>query len=34
LEFIHKAEKKLETKFSFKIMDHNIEFIGLCKNCQ
>ena len=34
LEFINKAEKKLENKFSFKIMDHNIEFIGLCKNCQ
>ncbi len=34
LEFINKAEKKLEAKFSFKILDHNIEFIGLCKNCQ
>lgn len=33
LEFVRKTEKKLETKYDFKIQDHNIEFLGLCKKC-
>ena len=33
LEFVRKTEKKLEIKCDFKIQDHNIEFLGLCKKC-
>lgn len=27
-------EKRLGKKSSFKILDHSLEFFGLCKNCQ
>ena len=33
LVFIKKAEENLSRKFNFKIMDHNIEFYGLCDKC-
>ncbi len=33
LELIRKTEKKLEKKYNFKILDHNIEFLGLCEKC-
>lgn len=34
LELIHKTEALLSKKFNFSIIDHNIEFLGYCKNCQ
>ena len=33
LAFVKKTEKNLSRKFNFKIMDHNIEFYGLCDKC-
>ncbi len=33
LELVRKTEKKLEKKYNFKILDHNIEFLGLCEKC-
>jgi len=34
LDFVRKTEKKLEKKYNFKILDHNIEFLGMCKKCR
>ena|SRR3989344_8922401 len=28
------SEKKIQSKTGFNIMEHNIEFFGLCKTCQ
>jgi len=33
LELVRKTEQKLEIKYNFKILDHNIEFLGLCEKC-
>jgi Fur family ferric uptake transcriptional regulator len=30
----HSLEKELENRFDFKISDHFLHFIGLCKKCQ
>jgi Fur family ferric uptake transcriptional regulator len=30
----HSLEKELENQFDFKISDHFLHFIGLCKECQ
>jgi len=30
----HSLEKELENQFKFKIYDHFLHFIGLCKECQ
>jgi Fur family ferric uptake transcriptional regulator len=34
LELIKKTEEALAKKHDFLILDHNIEFLGLCKNCR
>jgi Fur family ferric uptake transcriptional regulator len=34
LELVRKTEERLEKKYDFKILDHNIEFLGICKKCQ
>lgn len=34
LLLINKTEKRLTQKYDFKIEGHNIEFLGLCKDCQ
>ncbi len=34
LELIEKTEEALAKKHDFLILDHNIEFLGLCKNCR
>lgn len=34
LELVRKTEKKLEKKYNFKILDHNIEFLGICEKCK
>lgn len=34
LELVEKTEERLAKKYDFKITDHNIEFLGLCKKCQ
>lgn len=34
LTLINKTEKQLTQKYNFKIEGHNIEFLGLCKDCQ
>lgn len=31
---LHKEEKRISKENSFKIMDHSLEFYGLCKKCQ
>lgn len=34
LELIRKTERRLAQKYNFHVMDHNIEFYGICKNCK
>lgn len=34
VELVQKAEKNLAKKYNFVVQDHNIEFYGLCKDCQ
>jgi len=34
LALIKKTEEKLENKYKFEIIDHNIEFYGLCEKCR
>jgi Fur family ferric uptake transcriptional regulator len=34
LELVKKTEETLAKKHDFLIMDHNIEFLGLCKDCR
>lgn len=34
LELVRKAEKNLARKYNFIVYDHNIEFYGLCEDCQ
>lgn len=34
LEFVKKAEENVAGKYNFLIQDHNIDFFGLCKDCQ
>jgi Fur family ferric uptake transcriptional regulator len=34
LRLVKKTEDRLAKKYDFKILDHNIEFLGLCKKCQ
>jgi Fur family ferric uptake transcriptional regulator len=34
LELVKKTEETLAKKHDFLILDHNIEFLGLCKNCR
>ncbi len=34
LSLVRKTEERLAKKFDFIILDHNIEFLGLCKNCK
>jgi Fur family ferric uptake transcriptional regulator len=34
LELVKKTEETLANKHDFLILDHNIEFLGLCKNCR
>lgn len=31
--FVEKTEKKLEEKYGFNIINHDITFYGVCKNC-
>jgi Fur family ferric uptake transcriptional regulator len=34
LELVKKTEETLSKKYNFKVLDHNIEFCGLCDKCQ
>lgn len=34
LALVEKIQTRLAKKFNFQIEDHNIEFLGLCKDCQ
>jgi Fur family ferric uptake transcriptional regulator len=34
LELVKKTEETLSRKHNFLILDHNIEFLGLCKDCR
>jgi Fur family ferric uptake transcriptional regulator len=34
LDLVKKTEEALAERYNFAIKDHNIEFLGLCKNCQ
>jgi Fur family ferric uptake transcriptional regulator len=34
LELVHKTEESLARKHGFRILDHNIEFLGLCEKCR
>ena len=34
LELVRKTEERLAKKYNFKILDHNIEFLGTCKKCK
>ena len=34
LELVKKTEETLAKKHNFKVLDHNIEFYGLCEKCQ
>ncbi len=34
LEFVKKAEENVARKYNFLVQDHNIDFFGLCKDCQ
>ena len=33
LSLIRKTEERLAKKYKFKILDHNIEFLGICAKC-
>jgi len=34
LDLVKKTEETLAERYNFVIKDHNIEFLGLCENCQ
>ena len=34
LELVKKTEKSLSDKYDFEILDHNIEFYGICDKCK
>lgn len=34
LELVRKSEQIVEKKYGFLVRDHNIEFLGLCKECR
>jgi Fur family ferric uptake transcriptional regulator len=34
LELVRKTEESLARKHGFRIMDHNVEFYGLCPQCR
>lgn len=34
LDLVRKIETKLTRKYDFKVLDHNIEFLGLCHGCK
>ena len=34
LRLIRKTEERLSKKYKFKILDHNIEFFGICEKCR
>ncbi|MBP7495857.1 MAG: transcriptional repressor, partial [Spirochaetales bacterium] len=34
LDLVRKTEKALSKKHNFSIVDHHIEFLGLCEQCQ
>ena len=34
LELVKKTEESLAKKYNFRILDHNIEFYGLCERCK
>jgi Fe2+ or Zn2+ uptake regulation protein len=34
LDLVKKTEEALAERYNFAVNDHNIEFLGLCKNCQ
>jgi Fur family ferric uptake transcriptional regulator len=34
LALVEKTEERLAKKYNFKIEEHNIEFLGLCKDCK
>jgi len=33
LKLVRKTEERLAKKYGFKILDHNIEFLGICEKC-
>jgi len=33
LKLVRKTEERLAKKYDFKILDHNIEFLGICEKC-
>ena len=33
LNLVRKTEKRLSKKYDFNILDHNIEFLGICEKC-
>ncbi len=33
-ELVHRTERELSRKYNFKIDSHQIQFLGLCHNCQ
>jgi len=33
LKLVGKTEERLAKKYGFKILDHNIEFLGICEKC-
>jgi Fur family ferric uptake transcriptional regulator len=33
-KLVKEAEKNIAKKFNFRVHDHNIEFYGICKDCQ
>lgn len=34
LNLIRKTEERLAEKYNFRILDHNIEFLGICEKCK
>ena len=34
LNLVRKTEERLAKKYNFKILDHNIEFLGICEKCK
>lgn len=34
LELVKKTEKSVSKKYNFEILDHNIEFYGICNKCK
>jgi len=31
---VHQLQEQLETNYQFKVFYHNLEFFGICQNCQ